>query len=91
MTSQSQISATISSAAKEELDRFTERHGLKKNFVIEQALLLFMSAKRELPDEAIVPARIVLENKDFDRIVATIERPPAPTETLRELMRGGRS
>jgi uncharacterized protein (DUF1778 family) len=91
VSTQSQISATVSSATKEELDQFTESHGLKKNFVVEQALLFFMAARRELPDEAFVPARIVLEDKDFDRIVATIERPPAPVKALRELMRGGRS
>ena len=91
MKNQSQISATISAAAKEELDKFTEKHGLKKNFVIEQALLLFMSARRELPDEAFIPARIILEDKDFDRVVTLIEEPPAPTEALLELMRGGRS
>ena len=89
MSTQSQISATISSATKEELDRFTNSHGLKKNFVVEQALLFFMSARRELPDEAFVPARIVLEDKEFDRIVTMIERPAAPVEALRELMRGG--
>jgi uncharacterized protein (DUF1778 family) len=90
MSTQSQISATISSATKDELDRFTESHGLKKNFVVEQALLFFMSARRELPDEALIPARIVLEDKEFDRIVEMMERPPAPPETLRELMRGER-
>lgn len=89
MSTQSQISATISSATKEELDRFAESHGLKKNFVVEQALLFFMKARRELPDEALVPARIVLEDEDFDRIVAMIDKPPAPVDALRELMRGG--
>ena len=83
----SQISATISAATKERLDRFTESHGLKKNFVVEQALLFFMEARRELPDEALVPARIVLEDEGFDRVVATLAEPPAPTEGLRELMR----
>lgn len=91
MKEQKQISATISSAAKDELDNFTETHGLKKNYVIEQALLLFISARRELPDEAIVPARIVLEDKEFDRIADLMERPPAPSEALRELMRGKRN
>ena len=91
MSTQSQISATISSATKEELDRFTESHGLKKNFVVEQALVFFMSARRELPDEAFVPTRILLEDKDFDRIVAMIERSSAPAEALRELMRGGKT
>jgi len=88
MSEQSQISATISVATKERLDRFTESHGLKKNYVVEQALLFFMEARRELPDEAIVPARIVLEDKAFDRIVESLERPGAPTQGLRELMRG---
>jgi uncharacterized protein (DUF1778 family) len=87
MSDQSQISATISAATKERLDRFTESHGLKKNYVVEQALLYFMEARRELPDEALIPARLVLEDKAFDRIVELLESPPAPTDTLRELMR----
>ncbi len=88
MSDQSQISATVSAATKERLDRFTERHGLKKNYVVEQALIYFMEARRELPDEALVPARILLENKSFDRLVEALARPAAPTKGLRELMRG---
>ena len=87
MSDQSQISATVSVATKEKLDRFTESHGLKKNFVVEQALLYFMEARRELPDEALIPTRLVLEDKTFDRVVALLEEPPAPTAALRELMR----
>lgn len=88
MSSRSQISATISEATKDKLDRFTESHGLKKNFVVEQALLYFMEARRELPDEALVPARLVLEDKAFDRIAGLVTSPSAPTEGLRKLMRG---
>lgn len=88
MSSQSQISATISEATKERLDRFTESHGLKKNFVVEQALLYFMEARRELPDEALIPTRLVVGEEDFDRIVDSIENPRAPSKALRELMRG---
>jgi S-adenosylmethionine:diacylglycerol 3-amino-3-carboxypropyl transferase len=91
MSTLSQISATISSATKEELDRFTDSHGLKKNYVVEQALLFFMNARRELPDEALIPARIVLDDGAFDRIAATVERAPAPSEALRMLMRGRRA
>lgn len=87
MASQSQISATISEATKEKLDRFTESHGLRKNFVVEQALLYFMEARRELPDEALVPARILLENRAFDRLVERLATPPVPAPALRELMR----
>ena len=88
MSDQSQISATVSVATNERLDRFTESHGLKKNFVVEQALLYFMEARRELPDEAFIPTRLVLDDKVFDRVVDLLECPPAPTEGLRELMRG---
>lgn len=88
MSSQSQISVTVSVATKEKLDRFTESHGLKKNFVVEQALLYFMEARSALPDEALVPARLVLGDQTFDRIVERLESPPAPTAALRELMRG---
>lgn len=88
MSDHSQISATISAATKEKLDRFTESHGLKKNFVVEQALLYFMEARKELPDEALIPARLLLDDEAFDRIVTLLESPPAPTKALRELMRG---
>mgnify|MGYP000916690926 FL=1 len=88
MSEQSQISATISAATKERLDRFTESHGLKKNFVVEQALLYFMEARRELPDEALISTRLMLDDKAFAQVVAMLESPPAPTEALRKLMRG---
>lgn len=88
MSTQSQISATISATTKDELDRFTESHGLKQNFVVEQALRLFMRVRQELPDEAFIPARLVIDDPSFDRIVDAIERPSPPTEALRELMRG---
>ena len=87
MSRQSQISATVSEATKERLDRFVESRGLKKNFVVEQALLYFIEARTELPDEALVPARLVLDDKAFDRIAELIASPPAPTKALRELMR----
>ena len=86
MSRQSQISATISVATKEKLDRFSETHGLKKNFIVEQALLYFMEARKELPNEALIPASIVVEDKAFDHIVDLIEVPPKPTKALRELM-----
>lgn len=88
MSKQSQISATVSVATKEKLDEFTEAHGLKKNFVVEQALLYFMEARRELPDEALIPTRLVVDDEAFDGIVALVESPPPATPPLRELMRG---
>lgn len=88
MSDRSRISATISAATKEKLDQFTERHGFEKSFVVEQALLYFMEARRDLPDEAFIPTRLVLEDGAFDQLVARIEQPPRPTKALRALMRG---
>ena len=88
MSGQSQISATISATTRNELDRFIQRHGLKKNFVVEQALLYYMQARRGLPDEALTPARLILEPPAFDRLVDLIENPPPPTGRLREMMHG---
>jgi len=88
MSNQSQISATISEATRERLDHFTESHGLKKNFVVEQALLFFMEARRELPDEALVPSRLIVDDKVFDHIAQLLANPPAPTLALRKLVRG---
>lgn len=85
--SQAQISATVTAETKEKLHLFTQRHGLKKNFVVEQALLFFMQARRELPDEAFIPARIILDDAGFDHLVAQLEQPPTPTDALVELMR----
>ena len=88
MSDPSQISATISAATKERLDRFVEMHGLKKNYVVEQALLYFMEARRELPNEGLLPARLVLEDEQFDRLAESLAQPAPATAALRELMRG---
>jgi len=90
MSDESQISATVSASTREKLDRFTESRGLKKNFVIEQALLYFMEARRDLPDEALIPTRLVLDDDSFDRVAQLIENPRPPTDALRKLMRGQR-
>jgi hypothetical protein len=82
-----QVSATISSTTRDKLDRFTEELGLRKNFVVEQALLQFMASRRELPDEAFVPTRVVLDDQGFERLTARLEAMPTPSPALRELMR----
>ena len=82
-----QVSATISETTKEKLDRFTRELGLKKNYVVEQALLMFMESRRELPDEAFIPTRLVLDDEAFQRVLDSIAAVPSPTPALRELMR----
>ena len=85
MGTTSQVSATISTTTKERLDRFTEELGLKKNYVVEQALLFFMNVRRDLPDESFIPAKIVLDDAGFQQVVEDLESPLAPRKALREL------
>jgi len=87
MERNAQVSATISQTTREKLDRFTTQFGLKKNFVVEQALLLFMSARTELPDEAHIPSRVVIDDANFDRLVQRLSKRTEPTRALKELMR----
>ena len=86
MKNQAQISVRISAATKEKLDRFIEQYGFTQSVVIEQALLRFMEARTALPEEALISARLVLDDKAFDRLVELLEHPPAPTAALRDLM-----
>lgn len=86
--SSSQVSATISTATKEKLDRFSEELGLKKNFIVEQALLYFMESRRQLPDEAFIPTRLTVDDETFEELVTRLESRSEPTAELRELMRG---
>jgi len=88
MTTSVRISAAISPEAKRQLHEFTERHGLKTAFVVEQALLLYMAALRGLPDNAYAPSRIVISEGTFDRVAELLEHPEPATEELRRLLHG---
>jgi hypothetical protein len=50
----SQISASISDETREPLKRYVRARGVKKGFVIEQALLHHLQAFSELPEEVVV-------------------------------------
>ena len=88
MKSREQITAWIAATTKEKLDRFAESLGLRKSFIVEQALLLFMQSREELPDEALIPARLLLEDDGFEDLVRRLEEPAPPSAALMKLMRG---
>lgn len=89
MSGRAQISATVSATTKEKLDRFARSRGLRKSYVVEQALLYFIGARRALPNEAFIPTRLLLADDAFDRLVALATCETKPTVALRRLMRGG--
>ncbi len=86
--SRSQISSEVSEDVRLQLDRFTRARGLKKGYVLEQALASYMLAVQELPADLIVPARIVVSAESFAAIVAEIEGSPVQTPPMTALLTG---
>ena len=87
MSSRDQISAFVSEETRELLERHTRATGVKKGFVVEQALRQYLRALRELPADVIVPARIVVSRAAADRIADAVEHPRKPPDALVRLMR----
>jgi uncharacterized protein (DUF1778 family) len=83
-----QISAYISEATKEKLERYAEAHGLKKGFLIEEALLHHLQALNELPADVVIPQRITVTPASYKMILDRIKKPRKPTKALRDLMAG---
>jgi uncharacterized protein (DUF1778 family) len=85
--STTQISAYISKDTKFLVENYAKKSGLKKGFLIEEALLHHLQALRELPADIIIPAKLTLTEKNMGQIIDILENPPEPTQALKELMR----
>ena len=84
-----QISAEISHGTKQLLERYSRAHGVKKQFLIESALLHHIQALEELPASFIIPPRIVVSAASGRKIAELVRKRQKPTRELVELMRGG--
>jgi len=56
-----------------------------KGFVIEQALLHHMEALAELPEEVVIPPRLVVDQATGARILQRIDTGEPPNAAMREL------
>lgn len=83
-----QISAHISEETKEQVERYTDAHGLKKGALVEQALRHHLQALRELPADIIIPPRLELSEASFAAVTGLVAKPRKPTKALRGLMSG---
>jgi hypothetical protein len=84
---QVQISAYIAESTRDELDSLTRARGLKKSAVIEQALLMHLRALQELPEDMLLPPRLVLGPRSAAVVLESLGRPAASTPALDELFR----
>ena len=82
-----QISAYISDETQANMEHYSATYGVKKGFLIENALNHYMQALYEIPEEFIVPTHLVLNEESFEKVINSIENPPEPTEALIDLMR----
>ena len=85
MPSHTQVSAYISPDTRTALEEYVEAHGVKKGHLIEMALLHHLQALRELPQDVIIPPRIVVSAQTGEWLLDLVENPPEPTEAMRDL------
>ena len=83
----SQISAEISDSTRELLENYTRNTGIKKGFLIEQALLDYIRALQELPVDILIPAKVVTSAESAEKIIRDLRKPRKPTAALRRLMK----
>jgi hypothetical protein len=87
MTTTTQISAHISKETKAEIEAYVRQKGVKKAFLIEEALRHHLQALREIPEDLMIPGRMVLTPESMERVAEQIERDEEPTEALKLLFR----
>ena len=83
-----QISAEISKETRDRLESYSRAHGVKKQFLIENALLHFLRALDELPANVILPPRLVVTRRSGRQVATLISGKRKPTRALVELMSG---
>lgn len=83
MAKEVQISAQISASTRDMLEKYSRQTGIKKGYLIEQALLHHLQALNELPSEYIVKPQVVVSTKTLKKMT----REKEPTPALRKLMR----
>jgi hypothetical protein len=88
MERETRISAVISEATKELLERHVRATGMKKGHLVEQALRHHLQALQELPADVIIHPRIVVARRSAQALAKELERGTA-NDALRDLMRDG--
>jgi predicted DNA-binding protein len=88
--SDTQISAYISAATKEKVERYAEAHGVKKGYLVEEALLHHLQALQDLPFDVVIPTRLTVTPAAFARVLEVVQKPRKPTKALRDLLAGKR-
>jgi len=79
-----QISAYIEDDIKERMEQYSSAHGLKKGYLIQNALDYYLNALHEIPGSFIVPSHLRVSPESFEAILALEEK--EPNKKLKALM-----
>ena len=71
-----QISAYIEDDIKYKMEQYASAHGLKKGYLIQNALDYYLNALVEIPSSFIVPSQITVKQEVFDEITQLGENEP---------------
>lgn len=88
MEKETQISAIVSQSTRDLLERHVRATGVKKGYLVEQALRHHLQALHELPAEVIVHPRLVVTRRSGEAIMKQMKS-GKPTKSLRDLMDDG--
>ena len=87
MSTTTQVSAYFSEETKAEIEAYVKRRGVKKAYLIEEALQHHLQALREIPEDLVIPSRLVLTREAMTQIAERVEGRAEPTEALTALFR----
>jgi predicted DNA-binding protein len=87
MSTTTQVSAYISEETKAEIEAYVKRRGVKKAYLIEQALQHHLQALREIPEDLIIPSRLVMTEEAMAEIADRLSQEDQPTDALQTLFR----
>jgi hypothetical protein len=85
---ETKISAYISDDARAALETYVKQRGVEKAHVIEEALLHHLQALREIPEDVIIPARLVLSEESMRQVADRAAADEEPSEDLKVLFGG---
>lgn len=86
MEKETQISALVSAATRDMLERHVRATGVKKGHLVEQALQHYLVALEQLPADVVVHPRLVVTRASGEAMLKAA-RTGKPTKALRELLR----
>lgn len=70
-----QVSGYISDESKILFENFSKQSGQKKGFILEQALLHYISAQQELPNDIIIPPSVIVSKEVFANVIMADKDP----------------